>query len=45
MMGVPSIVIQLDPKLLVNPDADLRYLLPDLIVERSQGSIADDGYD
>lgn len=40
-----SIVIRLDPQRLDNPDADIRYLLPDLIVERSAGLISDDGYD
>jgi hypothetical protein len=38
-------VIRLDPTKLTNPDADIRYLLPDMLVERSKGLIADDGYD
>jgi hypothetical protein len=42
---MPSIVIRLDPTELTNPDADLRYLLPELIAERSAGSINDDGHD
>ena len=42
---MPTIVIQLDPTQLDNPDADLRYRLPDLLVERSNGLIQDDAYD
>jgi hypothetical protein len=42
---MPTIVVRLDPRLLANPDADLRYLLPDLLVKRSAGIIRDDGYD
>ena len=45
MAAVPSIVIRLDPRVLVNPDLDLRYLLPDRLVERSSGAAVDDGYD
>ena len=30
--------------MLENPDADIRYRLPDLLAERSGGIIADDGY-
>jgi hypothetical protein len=40
-----SLVIQLDPQKLDNPDADIRYRLPDLLAERSGGVIRDDGYD
>lgn len=40
-----TIAIKLDPSLLANPDADLRYQLPDLLAERSGGVIKDDGYD
>ena len=40
-----AVAIRLDPTLLVNPDADLRYLLPDLMVERAGGALVDDGYD
>jgi hypothetical protein len=43
--GMHTLVIRLDPKLLSNPDADLRYVLPDLLVERSSGNFTDDGYD
>ena len=40
-----TIAIKLDPTLLTNPDADLRYTLPDLLAKRSGGVIEDDGYD
>ena len=40
-----SIVLRLDPRLLDNPDLDIRYVLPDLLADRSGGVIADDGYD
>jgi hypothetical protein len=40
-----TIILRLDPQLLDNPDADIRYRLPDLLAERSGGLIADDGYD
>jgi hypothetical protein len=40
-----SIVVRLDPRRLVNPDTDIRYLLPDLLAERSAGVIGDDGFD
>jgi hypothetical protein len=30
---------------LPNPDLDLRYLIPDLLKQRSAGIINDDGYD
>ncbi len=39
------IVIRLDSQKLDNPDADIRYLLPRLLAERSGGAISDDGYD
>ncbi len=39
------IVIRLDPQLLSNPDADLRYRIPELLAQRSEGAITDDGYD
>lgn len=42
---MPTLAIRLDPRLLNNPDADLRYRLPDLLVERSGGLMDDDGYD
>jgi hypothetical protein len=40
-----TIAIKLDPALLTNPDADMRYTLSDILAERSGGMIKDDGYD
>ncbi len=40
-----TLAIRLDPQLLDNPNADIRYRLPDLLAERSAGVISDDGYD
>ncbi len=40
-----TIVLRLDPARLENPDLDLRYVLPDLLAERSGGVIVDRGYD
>ncbi len=40
-----TVVMRLDPRLLDNPDADIRYQLPDLLAERSAGVITDNGYD
>jgi hypothetical protein len=42
---MPSIMIRLDPSRLHDPDLDLRYEIPDLLVTRSAGLIKDDGYD
>jgi hypothetical protein len=42
---VPSIVLRLDPSKLDNPDLDLRHVIPDLLSERSNGAIRDNGYD
>jgi len=42
---MPSICIRLDPDLLPNTTADVRYELPALLVERSAGAIREDGYD
>jgi hypothetical protein len=42
---VATVILQLDPAKLGNPDLDIRYVLPDLIVKRSGGRLADDGYD
>jgi len=39
------VTIRLDPALLPNPDADIRYVLPDLLAARSDGTVRDDGYD
>lgn len=44
-MIVPRIIVELDPERLENPDLDLRYALPDLLAERSHGTIRDEGYD
>lgn len=38
-------VLKLDPERLENPVADLRYAVPDFLAARSEGAIADDGYD
>lgn len=40
-----SIVIRVDPTALDEPNLDLRYHLPDLLVARSHGNLTDDGYD
>jgi hypothetical protein len=40
-----TIVIKLVAEALANPDLDIRYALPDLLVERSGGVVRDDGYD
>jgi hypothetical protein len=40
-----NLVLRLDPQLLENPDLDIRYVLPDLLAQRSGGLISDDGYD
>jgi hypothetical protein len=42
---MPTVVVRLDPRRLKNPDVDIRYILPDLLAERSSGIISDDGYD
>lgn len=39
------IAIRLNPGLLVNPDLDLRYRIPDLIEETTAGATEDNGYD
>lgn len=40
-----TLTIRLDPARLPNPDTDIRYVLPDLIADRSGGSVRADGYD
>lgn len=40
-----TIYLRLDPRELDNPDAELRYALPELICEESCGEVIDDGYD
>jgi hypothetical protein len=42
---MPTIYLRLDPRKLENPDLDLRYVIPDLIAERSCGLVKGDGYD
>lgn len=39
-----TIALRLHPGRLPNPDADLRYVLPDLMVERADGALTDDGW-
>jgi hypothetical protein len=39
------VAIKLNPRELPNPDADLRYRIPDLIADATNGRIRDDGYD
>lgn len=40
-----AIVVRLNAGALANPDLDLRYVLPDLLAERSGGAIRYNGYD
>jgi hypothetical protein len=40
-----TLVLSLNSVALANPDLDIRYVLPDLLAERSGGAIEDDGYD
>jgi len=42
---VAGIELRLDPAALANPDADLRYVLPDLVCARSGDTVHSDGYD
>jgi hypothetical protein len=42
---VATIIIQLDPAKLDNPDLDIRYVLSDLLVERSNARMKDEGFD
>ena len=39
------IVIKLNPEELSDPNLDIRYVLPDLVIERSGGAAEDSGYD
>ncbi len=39
------IAIKLNPRDLLNPDADCRYRIPDLIAGATNGRVRDDGYD
>jgi hypothetical protein len=40
-----NLIVRLDPRLLDNPDANIRYVLPELLAERSGGLICDAGHD
>jgi hypothetical protein len=40
-----TIILKFFPARLTNPDLDLRYILPDLLVKKSGGLIEDGGYD
>lgn len=42
---MPTIVIRLDAQKLHDPDLDLRYEIPDILAERSNGLLTDGGYD
>lgn len=42
---MPAVVISMDSRKMVNPDLDIRYLLPDRIEGWSEGAVTDDGYD
>jgi hypothetical protein len=42
---VLNIVIKLDPKKLTNPDADIRYKLPEYLQDATNDLVKDDGYD
>ena len=45
MSQTVEILLRINPKSLKNPDLDIRYRLPDLLTERSNGIITDNGYD
>ena len=40
-----SIVIKLNPQKLINPDADIRYLISDKVEELTLGKVTGNGYD
>lgn len=40
-----TIIIRLNPRKLVNPDLDLRCLLPERVEKISNGAIQDNGYE
>ena len=42
---MPTITVLLDSRQLENPDLDLRYAIPELLSDRSDGLIRDGGYD
>ena len=43
--SVPTVVIRIAPAALADPDADLRYRVPDLLEARTGKLLRDDGYD
>lgn len=45
MKAAKYVRIKISPERLENPDLDIRYRLPDLIVEKSDGLVEDGGYD
>ena len=42
---MPTLVLRVDPARLDNPEADLHLEIPDRLVERAHGLLADDGHD
>ena len=40
-----TIIITLDSRKMDNPDLDIRYILPDMIDEYTDGQITDNGFD
>ena len=40
-----AMAIKLEPAPLANPDADLRYLIPECIERSTGGAVREDGYD
>ena len=40
-----TITLKLNPAKLANPDLDIRYVLPNLLAEKSELLIQEDGYD
>lgn len=42
---MPAWMVRLDPEALTNPDADLRYLVPEALAGRSGGALREDAYD
>lgn len=45
MEAAKYIRIKISPERLDNPDLDIRYILPNLIIDNSEGLIEDGGYD
>ena len=43
--SMKKLILTLDAAKLKNPDLDLRYVIPDLLTESSNGNIKDNGYD